>query len=149
MRSRSSVLALVATLAVPGITYAQPPAHSPDRSDQEETDRYAQPMFLAGAITFLTSYGLSFGFAAGSLDSDNKGLYVPVAGPWIALSASRPCDGDCDTSDDVLLVLDGVAQAAGVAMMARSLIGDRSRRAHARGARLVVTSRTVGISTRF
>lgn len=147
MRSRPFVLAIMAVLATALTAHAQvPPSEQPDRT---ELDPFAQPLFLAGAVTFLTSYGLSFGVAATTLDRDNRGLYVPIAGPWLALSASRPCDGDCETADDVLLVLDGVAQAAGVAMMAKSLIGDRARRAPARGARLLVTSRTVGITARF
>jgi hypothetical protein len=146
MRSRPTILALLTTLAVPAITYAEPPRPEPDEA---QAGRYEEPLFVAGTVTFLTSYGLSFGIAASTLDRDNRGLYVPVAGPWIALAANHPCEGGCadDTRDDVLLVLDGVAQAAGVALMATSLV--RSVRAEAHDAHLVITSRSVGIAARF
>jgi hypothetical protein len=153
MRSRSTVLTLLATLAIPATTYAQPPALTPTQSEQlerESTSPFDQPLFIAGALTFATSYGLAVGAAASSLDHDDRGLYFPVVGPWAALAANHPCDGGCaeDTRDDVLLVLDGVAQAAGVALMATSLIRERER-ARVHDAHLVITSRSVGVAARF
>lgn len=139
------VFALSAALGLPLVAHAELPRLE---SDRPQADPYEQPMFVAGAVTLLTSYGLSFGFTASSLDSDNKGLYVPVVGPWIALAAND-CEGGCDddTRDDVVLVVDGVAQAAGVALMVASLI--RSDRARSRGAQLAITARSVGIAARF
>lgn len=142
MRSGPMVCALSAALAMPLAVPHAAHAELPRlESDRPQEDPYEQPMFVAGAITFLTSYGLSFGFTAGSLDSDNKGLYAPVVGPWLALAASD------DTGDDVVLVADGVAQAAGVALMVASLI--RSDRARSRDVRLAITSKTVGVAARF
>jgi hypothetical protein len=155
MRSRSLALALVVMLAVPAVTYAQPsqaPRLAPEQltpRDEESRSPYEQPLFIAGAFTLLTSYGLSFGVAAQSLDTDNRALYMPIVGPWLALSPSEPCDGECsDNTRDVLLVLDGITQATGVALMAASLLG-HGKRASLRGARLAITSKTVGIRAQF
>jgi hypothetical protein len=154
MRSRSTILALAATLAVPAATYAEPLAldpTTPDRVEPREPNRFDDALFITGAVTFAASYGAAVGVAAGSLDRDERALYVPLAGPWIALAANAPCDGDCkhDTRDDVLLVLDGVAQAAGVALAVTSLLGTHDDRVQVRGAHLAITSRSVGIAARF
>jgi hypothetical protein len=150
MRSRSSTLTLLAALALPLSTYAEPPPIG-DRSDFEAESRIDDPLFIAGALTFAASYGIAVGVAASSLDRDDRGLYVPVVGPWAALAAHHPCDGGCadDTRDDVLLTLDGVAQLAGVALMVTSLVRERDESARVRDARLVITSRSVGVAARF
>jgi hypothetical protein len=152
MRSRFTSLALLATLAVPVTTYAEPPRGDPDRTDQTETKtRFDDPLFIAGAVTFAASYGVAVGVAAGSLDRDERGLYAPIVGPWIALAANNPCDGDCsnDTRDDTLLVLDGIAQAAGVGLAVTSLVMHRDDRVQLRAVHVAITSRSVGVAGRF
>jgi hypothetical protein len=67
-------------------------------------------------------FGLSYGGAvivgaASSRESDQK-LYMPVVGPWMNLANRGTCSAPgCDaneTANRVLLVADGVFQAAGV-----------------------------------
>jgi hypothetical protein len=152
MRSQpvvSLVGALLATLALPALTQAQPPSMvEPERPSKGP---YEQPLFVAGAATFLGTYGLSFGVAASSLDEDLRGLYIPLVGPWIALGANHPCGADCgsDTRDDVLLVLDGAVQAAAVTAMVTSLVLDHGEHGDDRDLHLAITSRSVGVAGRF
>jgi hypothetical protein len=103
------------------------PAHTTviTRDPEEGTEVYDQwnaPVFATGALVFAGSYGAS-AIVAGS--SDHVGaerLYVPVVGPWLALNDWGDCPIEqprCDnnTTDKVLLVADGVFQAAGVVTM--------------------------------
>ncbi|HTL35384.1 MAG TPA: hypothetical protein VL326_19780 [Kofleriaceae bacterium] len=85
-------------------------------------DQWNAPVFATGALVFAGSYGAS-AVVAGS--SDHVGadrLYVPLVGPWLALNDWGDCPIEqprCDnnTTDKVLLVADGVFQAAGVVTM--------------------------------
>ncbi len=72
-------------------------------------------LVIAGAVTFGSTYVISAAIAAGFLD-DNNGddmvpLFIPVAGPFVAI-------GTADTSPiaTTALIIDGLAQAAGVAL---------------------------------
>jgi hypothetical protein len=87
--------------------------------------------FASGAVTFVASYGAAL-IASGV--SDHPGadrLTIPIAGPWLALNDWGNCpiqNPNCnqDTADKVLLVVDGVFQAAGVITMVEGLL-DPSR----------------------
>ena len=79
-------------------------------------------------------------------DEENRWLYVPVAGPWIALGDTSDENGD---SDRWLLAFDGIAQAAGVVMLAGSWIEARRERYTTRHiVRWTVTPRTSSPSSR-
>ncbi len=142
MRPRITTLLFSAALAAPLVAHGEPPEHEEDLS--------SQPLFQAGAATFVASYGAALGVAASSLERDDRGLYVPIAGPWLALATHTPCDTGCShaTRNDVLLVADGVAQAASVGMIVAGVIADRRERAR-RGAHLAVTPTSVGVFGRF
>ena len=93
----------------------------------EVYDQWNAPMFATGAVVFAGSYGAS---AIVASQSDHVGadrLYVPVVGPWLALSDWGNCPIDqqrCDstTTDKFLLIGDGVFQAAGLIGMVSSLL---------------------------
>jgi hypothetical protein len=93
----------------------------------EVVDAWNAPVFATGALVFAASYGAS-AIVAGT--SDHPGadrLYVPVAGPWLALNDWGDCPIEnprCDenTTEKVLLVADGVFQAAGVITMVTGLL---------------------------
>ena len=96
-------------------------------SGTEVSDQWNAPVFATGALVFAGSYGAS-AVVAGS--SDHPGadrLYVPVVGPWLALNDWGNCPieqprCDSNTTDKVLLVADGVFQAAGVITMVSGLL---------------------------
>jgi hypothetical protein len=100
-------------------------------------------VFTTGALVFGAAYGASV-IAAASADDDNdrgnKRLYVPVVGPWLALSDRGSCDiseSRCDneTTAKVLLVADGVFQAAGIIGMIDGVLQPSSHRVVARTAK--------------
>lgn len=78
------------------------------------------PLIASGIVLFGASYG---GAAIAAATSDNEHddrLWVPIAGPWLDLSERGDCNIQneaCDnqTTTKVLLVADGVLQAAGAA----------------------------------
>lgn len=83
-------------------------------------DTYNAPIFMSGALVFGASYGASVITAASTDDTrGNHRLYVPLVGPWLALNDRGDCDllrQSCDheTTAKVLLIADGIFQAAGV-----------------------------------
>lgn len=130
--------------ANPPVVIVNPPPAQPTRTvitePQYETvyDSYNAPVFTSGALMFLGSYGASVIVAASAGDNerDNKGtnrLYVPIAGPWLALNDRPSCpvaDENCDneTTKKVLLVVDGLFQAAGVVGMIDGILDPSSHR---------------------
>ena len=85
----------------------------------EVSDSYNAGVFATGALVFAGSYGASAIAAATSNHQGADRLYVPVVGPWLALNDWGSCpigQAQCDsnTTDKVLLVADGVFQAAGL-----------------------------------
>lgn len=118
-------------------------------------DDYDKPVFLGGALTFLGSYGTSVVVAAsaGDREKDNgiDRLYIPVAGPWLALAERGDCtatDGTCDwdTTKKVLLVVDGVFQAGGVIAMIHGALQPSSHRVVTQTSSVRITPTVVGQS---
>lgn len=119
------------------------PQPAPRRSvivePQYETvyDSYNAPVFTTGALVFLASYGASVVVAASAeqdeIDRGLDRLYVPVVGPWLALNDRGSCpierpSCDYETTAKVLLVADGVFQAAGVITMVSGILSPTSHR---------------------
>jgi len=109
---------------------------------EEVYDSYNAPVFTTGALVFAATYGASVITAASSDDSrGNNRLYVPLVGPWLALNDRGSCDvtnSKCDheTTAKVLLVADGVFQAAGVIAMLDGVFQPSSHRVAARTAKI-------------
>lgn len=121
-------------LLVPTVARAQAPVEPPYATVY---DAYNAPVFTTGALVFLVSYGGSVIVAASAdqeeLDRGLDRLYVPVVGPWLALDKRGSCpieEPACDdeTTAKVLLVADGVFQAAGVVTMVSGILQPSSRR---------------------
>jgi len=120
-----------------------PASHTaPQPEYQEVTDSYNAPMFTTGALVFAASYGTSVIVAASTgSDRGNDRLYVPIVGPWLALGDRGSCDitkSSCDheTTAKVLLVADGVFQAAGIIGMIDGILQPTSHRVITRTAKL-------------
>ena len=105
----------------------------------EVRDAWNAPVFATGALVFAASYG---GAAIVAATSDHPGadrLYVPVVGPWLALNDWGNCPIDnprCDenTTQKVLLVADGVFQAAGVVTMVAGILSPTTHTVYQRTA---------------
>lgn len=119
------------TTTTPPVVVVQPSAPPPAPTYQAETeteyDAWNAPVFTSGAILFGGSYAAA---AIVSGESNHVGadrLWVPVVGPWLALNDWGNCPIDqprCDTNttDKVLLIADGVVQAAGILTMVDGLL---------------------------
>lgn len=145
----------------PVVIINQPPV-APRRSvlePQYETvyDDYNAAVFTTGALIFAASYGASVVAAAQASDDNRERgfdrLYIPFAGPWLALSDRGDCpitSASCDseTTTKVLLVADGIFQAAGVLAMIDGILEPSSHRVQVRNTKLDrkvrVTPATVG-----
>ncbi|MDB4961046.1 MAG: hypothetical protein JWP01_1045 [Myxococcales bacterium] len=144
------------------VVIVNPPPEQPRRvvlEPQYETvyDSYNAPVFTTGALVFAASYGASVIAAASASDENRERgferLYVPVAGPWLALNERGSCpitSASCDreTTTKVLLIADGVFQAAGVLAMIDGILEPSSRRVRVQNAKVDtkvrVTPATVG-----
>jgi hypothetical protein len=125
------------TTTVPPVVVVQPsaPTSAPvyQTETEEQVDAWNAPVFTTGAILFGGSYAAA---AIVSGESDHVGadrLWVPVVGPWLALNDWGSCPIDqprCDTNttDKVLLIADGVVQAAGILTMVDGLLQPSSHK---------------------
>lgn len=117
-------------------------ATDPPPEYQEVTDSYNAQMLMTGAFVFGASYGASL-VVAGTSDGGrgNDRLYVPIAGPWLALHDRGPCDitkSSCnhETTAKVLLITDGVFQAVGILGMIDAVLQPPTHRVLVRTAKL-------------
>ncbi|HEY3665431.1 MAG TPA: hypothetical protein VGL19_05500 [Polyangiaceae bacterium] len=132
-----------ALLAFSGVASAQ----TVRRETVTERGGPSRSMLLSGLSTFGISYGAAVVVAAtSSLDADHS-MYVPFAGPWMALSGRGPCGvgtpRTCNaaTADKVLIITDGVFQALGGLLVVEAFFNPETRtvtRADARPAIRVV-----------
>ena len=84
-----------------------------------ETSSMRTSLIASGLVSFGISYGAAVIVAGTSDRKADHRLYVPVVGPWLDLADRGNCDIDkssCDseTTNKVLLVIDGIFQGAGV-----------------------------------
>jgi hypothetical protein len=89
------------------------------------------PAVVSGAVTFGVAYGAAVIVAATTDRDANKHLYIPLVGPWLAISNRADCPGEQDgcsteTGKKILLGVDGVFQAAGAVVLAYGLLTPRS-----------------------
>ncbi len=92
----------------------------PGRSHKDSTkdDGPGGPLILSGLVTLSISYVPAFVLATESTVPIDQKLFIPVAGPWMDL-ANRPMCGSAtvpcslEVGDQILLVADGIVQAAG------------------------------------
>jgi hypothetical protein len=123
---RSPLLAYLVVL-VPAVTHAQP---APER--EREGSLWTDPELGFGAALA----GLGF---AGSVvwgresPGDQNALWVPVLGPWLELSSLPDCgnrDVMCSHSsaERSVLIVTGIAQLAGVGLMAHALTKPRHKK---------------------
>lgn len=90
-------------------------------------------MLFSGLATFGISYGAAAVVAAESDLSADHRLYVPFAGPWLALSGRGPCGvgapRSCDaaTANKVLIITDGVFQGLGGLLIIESFLNPETR----------------------
>ncbi|HEY8076827.1 MAG TPA: hypothetical protein VIF62_22025 [Labilithrix sp.] len=125
-------------------------AAAQDASGVEQTGaekRYLpnRPLLVAGAATFVGAYATGVVVAAESkLDADKR-LYVPVVGMWLDV-ANRPC-ATCTTGDTfatISFVAGGVAQVAGLALVATSFVFPEKKRPLPRAAVQIVPLQLAG-----
>lgn len=102
----------------------------PVRPGYHPETRVRKGLVIGGAVTFGTVYLLTalIGAVATDVDEATGGssgdivpLFIPVVGPFIAIGTLHP-----PTTGGFFLALDGVAQAAGVAMFIYGLAAPRS-----------------------
>jgi hypothetical protein len=127
------------TTTPPPVVIVNPPPTAPRTTTyvapegEDVYDSWNAPVFATGALVFAGSYGAA---AIASGMSDHPGadrLWVPVAGPWLALNDWGNCpitQSRCDTTttDKVLLITDGVFQAAGLITMVDGLLSPSHHR---------------------
>lgn len=87
---------------------------------QDRTTEISGPnrtMLHSGVWTLGLSYVPALVVATESSRHGDKDLYIPVAGPWMDLAARNPCPSSAscsnETTNKVLLVVDGVFQGIG------------------------------------
>ncbi len=124
--------ALAALASLAGLAAVHTPSADAQPAVRTETvyDSYDGPVFTTGAVVLTASYGAAL-IAASSRD-DLDELYVPLAGPWLALAGREGCpiekpECDDETTTKLLLVADGVFQAAGALAMLDAIL-EPSRR---------------------
>ena len=115
-------------------------------------DDYNAKVLTTGAVVFTASYGASVVVAATAQDDSTEPsferLYIPVAGPWLALSEHGDCpianpSCDAETTTKLLLIADGLFQAAGVLAMVDGLLEPSSRRVRVRSSSIGIAPTVV------
>jgi hypothetical protein len=106
---------VVATTTTTGAAVASDPVARETREEAYVPNPY---LLTTGFILWGGAYTASVIVAAQSSNSADQHLYVPVVGPWIDLGNRGSCpvsSNACndETSNKVLLILDGAVQAIG------------------------------------
>lgn len=146
LRRAAPVAVAAATWLAPAAAFAQSPdaeaepdpAAKSKAADAEPAPEVADvmryppssvrlPLIIGGSFVTLAAYGATL--ASGLVWDDVPGadaMLVPIVGPWIALGQSgcAPDDPDCGAIlyvRGILLVLDGIAQAAGLGLIGEGI----------------------------
>ena len=138
MLATSAVIALVAVAA-------------DARSDDTIVVRREVPvstsaaLLASGTVALSLGYGVASVLAVSSTYDEDRLLFIPIAGPWIDLGLRPP-----GTSDENWarfgLVVDGVAQLAGLVLVVTGLV----MKQHApRNVAALVTPTATGVSLSF
>lgn len=108
---------------------------APMTAEQKELFKPNRPLLLAGSVAFLGGYVPSMFVAGLSPHDGDKHLWIPVVGPWMDLGDRPMCNTpggtqSCgtETFNDIMLIVDGVAQAAGVAGVVASFFIPEERK---------------------
>jgi len=94
--------------------------------------RVRKGLVIAGAATFGGAWLLSVvtaslavdttsSFSSGMTEGDAAVLYIPVAGPFVSLATYNP-----SATGSLVLVIDGLAQAGGLAMLITGLASEQT-----------------------
>jgi hypothetical protein len=111
---------------------AAPATEDEEPNPDEEAIRYPPssvrlPLVVGGAAVTLIAYGLTLASALSWDDVPGADMMlVPIAGPWIALGESGCAEDDPDCGAilyirGALLVLSGIAQAAGLGLVGEGI----------------------------
>lgn len=87
-------------------------------------------LMSSGALMFGIAYGTSVVVGLASDRQSDQYLYVPLAGPWMDLARREPCYGFCGVQENtnrVLLVANGLIQAAGAIQILGGLLAPETR----------------------
>jgi len=136
MRASLVVAALGATLLVHGTVLAEDSkTGSKATTDAVETNPTGRErivvddgpnrlLLATGFVTLGFAYGISAYVAVGTEHGSEKWLFVPIAGPWVALARREDCGDRCNVegASRALLVADGIVQLAGVAQIAAAFV---------------------------
>jgi hypothetical protein len=114
---------------------APPPAPPPAVRAETITEKGGPSgaMLWSGAVTLGVTYGAGVVVAATSTLPADHNMFVPIAGPWMALANRGGCGGpsgpSCDmaTTYKVLIVADGIGQALGAFMIIDAFLNPETR----------------------
>jgi hypothetical protein len=141
------------------VPYPPPGSYGPSRLPYAEDDtipvgyevatRPRKGLLVGGVATAASTYGLSLLFAAtfgGSGSSEFVPLYIPVVGPFITIGTA-----DASGAGLAMLMLDGLSQAAGVAMIIGAIAAPEKylRRKVAMQPEVLVGGRSAALRWRF
>jgi hypothetical protein len=144
MTSFVSLLAVAATWtsvgraqdAAPPAAPVEPVASAPTQTRTETVSGRGGPSvgeLSTGVITLGLTYGAAAIVAAESPQSADHRMFIPVAGPWMALFNRPGCGGatgpSCgtETAYSVLIVADGIGQALGSLMIIGAFLHPEER----------------------
>jgi len=118
MRTVALVLASLVTSQIAFADDTVAPRTEPASPETNDAD-YTNTRFTARTVVFVASYAAAVGTAVATDHPGADQLYIPIAGPWLALDHWNTCELGalrCTSSgaDKALLITDGVAQAAGL-----------------------------------
>jgi hypothetical protein len=133
---KSAALALVLLAATwSGQSYAETGAATPASTPLEARDG----VLVGGLVTFGAAYWAAL-YVGGTSDlTPDHLMLIPLAGPWLSLAERAPCGGErapscgSDATFRTLMVVDGVAQAAGALIVLAAFLMPRRNPAPAPG----------------
>jgi hypothetical protein len=121
--------ATTTTTSAPVMVGAPEPAAGSETESGYAPNRY---LLASGLVVFGVPYVTSVIVAAQSDNSADHHLYVPIVGPWIDMGTRQGCptgstNCDAETTNKVLLGVDGVFQAIGALEIVGALLSPEHR----------------------